>query len=37
MTDEVLTLQRLTVTAGIWRFMAIKQKISLAYKRLDEK
>ena len=33
----LLALGALTVTAGIWRFMAIKQKISLAYKRLDEK
>ena len=33
----LLVLGGLTALIGIWRFMAIKQKISVAYRRLDEK
>lgn len=33
----LLALGLLTSVAGIWRFMTVKGKLALTYKRLDEK
>lgn len=33
----LLTLGGLVVLAGVWRFIAVRTKLSLTYKRLDEK